>query len=390
MKKALSILLVLATILLSPCNAYAITEVQKPHNKRYYRIKYSQNNRYLDIPSERFGTDGTQLQLWDYTEGNQNQIFQLIKDGKYWIIQSTNDKVIEVRDSRHDDRAPVAQWTKHDLKCARWKIVKNSDGTVSFKNVESNKYLNVSGGGDAGNGTKIIQYHNDHTNAMRFYLEELNDSDLYFATYKLSQNKIQDQIQWMDITDPLHPGNVLTNFKNKTEFEKRENGVTYFPQSQRILVSIDFLSSLEVQNITYNHTIEPPLWDQISDVAKGQAKSDSVDYVVDRLTNTGLMPKFVGKLFPFVVDVCLVLVGLNTADTWNRFQSTAKPDRKVPYQGIIVYHYKVIRSENGPNAREISINQYDEVAFDTWWNGSAIDELHIPFLDSGDWYYYYK
>ena len=35
------------------------------------------------------------------------------------------------------------------------------DGTVSFRNRESGKYLNVQGGGDAGNGTKIIQYYGE-------------------------------------------------------------------------------------------------------------------------------------------------------------------------------------------------------------------------------------
>lgn len=143
-----------------------------PVSGSYARIRYSVNNRCLDVPSEGISYNGTQLQIWDYVPGNQNQIFQLTDTGNGWRITSLQSgKVIEVRDSSHEDCAQVAQWDVHNLACARWDIVKHGDGTVSFRNRESGKYLNVYGGGNAGNGTKMIQYHDDNTYAMRFLIE---------------------------------------------------------------------------------------------------------------------------------------------------------------------------------------------------------------------------
>lgn len=148
-----------------------------PASGSYARIRYSVNNRCLDVPSEAISNNGTQLQIWDYVSGNQNQIFQLTDTGKGWHITSLQSgKIIEVRDSSHEDCAQVAQWDVHDLDCARWDIVKNVDGTVSFRNRESGKYLNVYGGGDAGNGTKMIQYHDDNTYAMKFLIEPVDIS----------------------------------------------------------------------------------------------------------------------------------------------------------------------------------------------------------------------
>lgn len=150
----------------------AVVQTQIPESGSYVRIRYSANNRYLDIPAEKISENGAQLQLWDYTKGNKNQIYQLVDTGNGWqIISRQSGKIVEVRDSSHDDFAQVAQWDMHSLDCGRWDIVRNNDGTVSFRNRESGKYLNVQGGGDAGNGTKIIQYYDDGTAAMRFYLE---------------------------------------------------------------------------------------------------------------------------------------------------------------------------------------------------------------------------
>ena len=180
-----------------------------PVSGSFVRIRYSVNNRYLDVPAEGVSKNGTQLQIWDYAPGNQNQIFQLIDTGKGWrIISLQSGKVIEVRDSSHDDCAQVAQWDKHDLACSRWDIVKNGDGTVSFRNRESSKYLNVDGGGNAGNGTKMIQYHDDGSYAMRFLIEPVTISGYTTAASTISSSKIKQE---KDLSiQSWHPLNGLT------------------------------------------------------------------------------------------------------------------------------------------------------------------------------------
>ena len=179
-KKAVVLILSVISILLCmflPVNA-ATSTTQTPPSGSCVRIRYAYNGKYLDVPYEGINEDGTQLQVWDLVPENMNQVFCLKDTGNGWqIVSYLSGKVIEVRDSSHEDFASVNQWESHSLDCARWDIVKNSDGTVSFRNRESKKYLNVSGGGDAANGTKIIQYYNDETAAMKFYIEITEPDD---------------------------------------------------------------------------------------------------------------------------------------------------------------------------------------------------------------------
>lgn len=163
-------------------------------NGSFVRIRYSVNGRYVDVPAEGISNNGTQLQLWDYAPGNANQVYQLIDTGNGWLIVSLQSgKVIEVRNSSHDDCAQVAQWSKHNLACARWDIVKNNDGSVSFRNRESGKYLNVCGGGNAGNGTKMIQYHDDKSAAMRFYIEPVTINGYTTVSGTIDTSKIKQE-----------------------------------------------------------------------------------------------------------------------------------------------------------------------------------------------------
>lgn len=158
-----------------------------PRDGAFVRIRYAANGRYLDVPAEGATKNGTQLQIWDSASSNTNQYFQLIDTGKGWkIISLHSGKVVEVRDSSHKDCAQVAQWDKHNSACARWDIIRNRDGTVSFKNRESGLYLNVYGGGNAGNGTKLIQYHNDGTVAMKFYISNVSANGYHTQASKIS------------------------------------------------------------------------------------------------------------------------------------------------------------------------------------------------------------
>lgn len=165
-----------------------------PRDGAFVRIRYAANGRYLDVPAEGATKNGTQLRIWDSASSNTNQYFQLIDTGKGWqIISLHSGKVVEVRDSSHQDCAQVAQWDKHNSACARWDIIRNSDGTVSFKNRESGLYLNVYGGGNAGNGTKLIQYHNDGTVAMKFYINNVSTNGYNTQASKISGSSVKSE-----------------------------------------------------------------------------------------------------------------------------------------------------------------------------------------------------
>lgn len=183
----------------SSANESTAHKTMTPENGSYVRIRYAANGKYLDVPSEGVSKNGTQIQLWEYVYRNKNQIFRLVDTGNGWqIVSRQSGKIVEVRDSSHDDLAQVAQWDKHNSACARWDIIQNDDGTVSFRNRESKKYLNVQGGGDAGNGTKIVQYHDDGTVAMRFYIEVVGKDDANFTYKTVSLNCSSDIDTWIN------------------------------------------------------------------------------------------------------------------------------------------------------------------------------------------------
>ncbi len=197
-----------------------------PRNGAFVRIRYASNGRYLDVPAEGINNNGTQLQVWDSAILNANQYFQLIDTGSGWqIISLSSGKVIEVRDSSHNDYAHVAQWEKHSLACARWDIICNNDGTVSFRNRESSKYLNVSGGGNAGNGTKIIQFHNDGSVAMRFYIKTVRPNGYQTDTKPIPHNSVSYE---RDITaSSWHPLLGLT--KTMLEIDDSAEAIVQVP-----------------------------------------------------------------------------------------------------------------------------------------------------------------
>lgn len=56
----------------------------------------------------------------------------------------------------------------------------------------------MQGGGDAGNGTKIVQYHDDGTVAMRFYIEVVGKDDANFTYKTVSLNCSSDIDTWIN------------------------------------------------------------------------------------------------------------------------------------------------------------------------------------------------
>ena len=117
--------------------------VKAPGKDGYYYIQHISSGRYLDITNES-NDNGARLQIWEKYPNHQNQVFFLQKDGIAWkIIPQNSHKVIEVRDSSEANGAQVAQWDDYNGACQKWFIVCNTDGSVSFKNYNSGKNMDV-------------------------------------------------------------------------------------------------------------------------------------------------------------------------------------------------------------------------------------------------------
>ena len=66
-----------------------------------------------------------------------------LKSGKTYVISPAGDKskALFVMNSSMEDYAPVVLWTNTDVPAQQWRAEKNDDGTFSFKNIYTGKYL---------------------------------------------------------------------------------------------------------------------------------------------------------------------------------------------------------------------------------------------------------
>lgn len=392
MKRVLSIILTIAVMvtLFPSIPAKARYTRQTPINEGWARIRYAGNGRYLDIPSESFYDNGTQLQIWDYVYGNQNQIFYFHDTGKGWRISShLTGKVIEVSNSSHNDYAQVGQWDTHELACARWDIIPNSDGTVSFRNRESGLYLNVCGGGNAPNGAKMIQYHNDGTVAMKFYLEVLHFDDILSATF--ARTIYEEDMEWN-----LYSANQInSNITNHTGWWYKNNGKYYYPKPYQspILVSVEYLSPNTVANLLRDKAYNNSTWNEIKDALNGELSESAISALISKL---GFSVPGIG----YALGILQVLWDSQDSEKWNRFVDAAQIDSQGRCSGVIVYtYYNITMSSSwGPLNNGTSawgtiyyIQKTPSVKYKSWTGDNFEEVSSLPVkVTGGRWCYYFK
>ncbi len=387
MKRTVCLVLVLVTVfsLLVPAASAAAPALR---NGSFVRIRHAGSGRYLDVPAEGIGSNGTQLQIWDYAYGNQNQIFRFFQTNNGWeIVSLQSGKCIEVRNSSHDDCAQVAQWSRHSGACARWDIVSNSDGTVSLRNRESGKYLNVCGGGNAPNGTRMIQYHDDKSSAMRFYIEEMTNSDVLSATYK--RKITNSNIRWTRYNP------VTSNTTNLTKFSRKSGSKFYYPTpGQKVFVSAEYLSPNTVGKLVQKHSYNQSTWNQIKSALAGSMSEDGIAALLKKL-DFGDVPGI-----GYALGILQVLWNSRDEAEWNRFAQTVTYDAQGRCCGMIVYtFYTFSRTSsygplnNGTTAWgwRYHITQNTTLEYQRWTgdNFGAVRSRHTANT-SGSWYYSFK
>lgn len=357
---------------------------EAPKNGSYVRIRHAGSSRYLDVPAEGIDACGTQLQVWEYAYGNQNQIFRMYKTDNGWqIISHMSGKCIEVRDSSHNDYAQVAQWDRHDLACAHWDIVNNSDGSVSFCNKESGKYLNVCGGGNAPNGTKIIQYHDDGTSAMRFYIEVMGNADVLSAT---AVRKIRNSdLSWTKYNS------VTSNVINFSGYQKGSGKDSYYPTpGQKIFISAEFLSPNTVATLIQNKSYAKTFKNEIADALAGEMTETSIAALLaemgfENIPGLGL-----------ALGILQTLANSDDAEKWNAFVSTAKFDATGRCSGVIIYTYQTIHRraswEIDPTkcayVWKYYITTSTTVEYKDWTGDNFAEVSSLPVQNAVGWSYY--
>lgn len=368
--------------------ANAAVQTQSPPSRCYVRIRYAYNGKYLDVPAEGINENGTQLQLWDYAYGNQNQIFILYYTDKGWqIISYQSGKVIEVRNSSHDDYAAVSQWDRHTLDCAYWDIVENSDGTVSFRNRESKKFLNACGGGDAANATSIIQYHDDGTAAMKFYIDVLTANDVLSATYdRTVKNSELSWTQYNPVTSYIH---------NLTGFSLTQNGKQYYPSvGQKVFVSAEFLSPNTVANLVLEQAYDSSIWKDIASALAG-------DYTEAKIA--ALLAELGFDSVPGLgtaLGILQILWENRDEEARQQFRKAVSVSADGRFSGVILYTYYTFKTvvsygslNNGTTKKgyHYYIRKIVNVEYKSWTGDNFNSVRTLPVSNtSGTWYYKFK
>ena len=403
MKKIVSLILMIALCVSATyVPVEAKWDVNELYSGEHYRIRYAGNGSYLDIPADGYTSNGTQLQVWEYAEGNQNQIFKLVDTGNGWHILSREGKVIEVRDSRHDDGAPVAQWDSHNLSCGLWDIQKNEDGTYSFRNRESGKYLNVCGGGNAVNGTKIIQWYNDGTEAMRFYLEVLRYEDVKSASYKRSKFRKTEINYFKHAKSDPATKDWLYCIQDTTGLGYEDADYIYTPvPGEKIFVSMEFLAPDVVARTLVDECYRPSFLDSIKNIAKEksveQCSSAALGAAAEAL---GLASKVADYAIPgieLVYDISTAIADIDKNNDWNHYVDAAYPKGNA-IQGVIIYHYyetKLLYDLPVPGSDMVSnsLVKMERTEYKSW-NGENFSDVWHPPVDTegcnGTWILQFK
>ncbi len=297
---------ILTAITVVPVSA-ASTVTNVTNNAAYY-IQHVGSNKYLDITDEST-SNGARLQIWSKYANHQNQVFELKKVGNYWkIIAHNSGKAIEVRDSRTEDRAPVAQWNYVGIACQQWKIICNSDGTFSFQNRNSGKYLDVYGNGSS-NGTKLIQYTKNNTTAQKFRLYRLYTNDVLNANW--SRTFSTNEIAWTQY-------GINSNVYNYTRFN---NGLFNYPTpGYKYLTKVEYIDRETVWRAIKNKSLDQSTLNQIAEVIKGEGKEEAAAWILAKLGFNDV------PVLGVAVGVCEILFSASSNSEWNRFVHAVQYD----------------------------------------------------------------
>lgn len=142
-----------------------------------YRIVDMNSKKPLNI-EDGSQDNGAAVQIDKWENDHANQMFYFETSGDWVKIKSLHSlKALTVRKSSFKDSAVVYQWADEGLKSMEWKIIENSDGTVSFQNRNSGKMLDVTGG-EKSNGTPLQQYTADGSDAQKFRLDAVTADEV--------------------------------------------------------------------------------------------------------------------------------------------------------------------------------------------------------------------
>ena len=317
-------------------NTYAATTVT--NNSKFY-IEYVAKSKdpnkkvVVDVTDVSY-ENGKQLQVWELTPGNQNQIFRFEKYGDYWrIIAEHSGKVVEVRDMSKENYAQIAQWDgSKDKNYASqlWEIKYHSDGTVSFKNKNSGLYMDVFAYGYyKEDGSSLVQYKYSDSEAPKFRLMPIQNEDVTSALWV--RKFYESEITWKMLPNI---GTPAPN-RNHTRLLHPSNPNMVPQYGTSYIVDIKYLNDEAVESLMATRAL--------SDSEKAQISKAVKDYCIPEIIgHLGKAGGFAATLYgagDLLVNIAQIRA--DDPDSWNNFVNKADSGyvHNKGYKPMVIVHY---------------------------------------------------
>ncbi len=132
-------------------------------------------NTYIDLTGN-YWTRGTNIETWTSNNTNAQKwwINTVNKSGS--IVQITNawnDLRLDVKNGSKSNGANVQAWLQNDANAQKWQVEISNEGNIRFKNLASEKYLDVAGGG--GSGSNVQSYKGNGNLSQSFRLHRIGN-----------------------------------------------------------------------------------------------------------------------------------------------------------------------------------------------------------------------
>lgn len=332
-------------------------------NNMHVRIYHPSSGMYLGIDRNGNEVDGARIQLQNYEEGNQNQIFYIKAVSRdtngriqYQIrVHGESEMVVEIRNSSHDDWAEAAQWTTHYGNCAKWYFFTETNrngydrAICCITNVESGKMLNVAGN-EHYDGNNLIQYHEDDTEAEVFEIISVEE-EITGAMWTRDWSQINNGMYWSYAKDT-----AKNREKYFTPINYYSNGYIVYPRAREntsYLATVLWLDGNLQKKILQLHYPPTSALTQLKQ-ALGEAGREQIIDIISSKLGIGAIP--VGD----IEAIISVLLTGQSEQQWYRIEEAFKNHSKVR----IEIYYKFKNGRWGVNCYPI-VND----TIDTYWSG---------------------
>jgi cathepsin L len=138
-------------------------------------VPHHAGDKALDL-SAGSTNDVTQVQIWQWINGNPNQLWQLTRDGQFYSIRSrASNKCMEVYGFSADNGGNVVSWSCLSGRNQQWIVIEcmRDRGKYVLFNRNSGKCLDVSGAGRT-DGTHVHQWDFVNANNQKWRIEKVN------------------------------------------------------------------------------------------------------------------------------------------------------------------------------------------------------------------------